>query len=222
MARISNPQRWRCISLHVGSNTPGDLANVESNDIGLWGIAESVDAGEVNCASNLLEHITQQVSSGEDLTAAFLNAHGRHQRETPDSSGASVVAIRHVRSAGTLELAWVGTMHALLLRGKQAISLMSEKHSSTAASGYLVPTERMQQLGGASKHRPRIDRNLVHAQKGDFLLLASHSVDLTGQPETLAANLTGFGNLQYKARKLQNLLAEQSGSNGQIVLCQVG
>ena len=223
MARSSTPQRWRCISLDIGETPAAHIASVLANDSGLWGITESANEHDHASAQALIEQVEQQVSSGEDLTAAFLTAHGRHQREFPESNGVRIIAIRHARTGGTLEIAWVGAMHALLIRGRQAITLMSEKHSAISSNSYLLPTERMDQLGGSdSKQRPRIDRNLIHAQKGDFLLLSNSSIELAPHGADLANHLKGFGSVEYKARKLQSWLKQEvSASNGRFVLCQV-
>lgn len=226
-----NSRRWRSFSLDVAVPPKmggAAIHSLASNEAGLWAIAEAINSQERtddqdSCARMLLLQIQQQVASGEDLTAAFLTAHGRVQRNLPDSHGARIIAVRHARTLGTLELGWVGDMHALLLRGRKAVEIMRDTTGQSQTGGYLISTERLAQLGAEGKQRPRIDRNLVHVQRGDCLLLASSALNLNAHSEALAACLRGFGNLEYKARKMQEALSQsvEDGQTGRFVLCQI-
>ena len=65
----------------------GEFADIQQPQAGLWALAQSM-VTQQSAAVDLLAAVRQQVESGEDLTAAFLCAHGRLQREA-GSAGAS-------------------------------------------------------------------------------------------------------------------------------------
>ena len=209
------PARWRSVALGFGTKSSAGVHDVQAAETGLWALAQDSDALESGAAVELLRSVEEQVARGEDLTAAFLVAHGRVQK-LQSAGGARIVALR--RHGGSFELAWVGAMRAYLVRERQVLTLTRE--SSSGGSGYLVTTERMSQLGAPGRVRPKIDRNLLNAHKGDYLILCGNEVDEGLAHEALPGCLSGIWSFDYKARRVQDFLNKNSATGGRVVICQ--
>lgn len=218
-------KRWRSLSLVIGRTERGAEQNMGAQayvsvpEHGVWAIAEAVAPQANELASKLLSHAQAAIQSGEDLTAAFLLAHGQAQRANPSSQGARLIAIRQTASQGTLELAWVGALSALMMRRGKPVTICTDKasnHSQSKRAGYLFDSKRLDALGTNEKLRPRIDRNLINAQAGDVVLLASSQIDLNAQRELVTSAMKGFGNFEYKLRKLQATFGDKQISG---VIC---
>lgn len=205
---MSKPGKWRTQVLSL--QAPTATAHCLSAEIGFCALSEAVHPNDADTAQALIDEVHAQVQQGEDLTASFLNAHARVQRERVDCAGARLIALRQSAANGAAELAWVGHMHALLLRGSRLIRVQEDRRGQGAsASGFLTPTQRLDALAGPQRVRPRIDRNLLHLQRGDLLLLATSALDPAQTGTLLRESFKGFGNLEYKCRKLQGELAKQ-------------
>ncbi len=210
-----SPAKWRSVALGFGPKSSAGLHDVQAADTGLWALAQDANLQEGGCALELLRSVQEQVARGEDLTAAFLVAHGRVQKQQ-SASGARIVALR--RHGGSLELAWVGAMRAYLVRERRVLPLTREVNSG--GSGYLVTTERMAQLGAPGRVRPKIDRNLLNAHKGDYLILSGDQVDESLVFDALPRCLGGIWSFDYKARRVQDLFTKNSAVSGRVVICQ--
>lgn len=209
------PGKWRSLALGFGAKSSAGLHDIQAPEVGLWALAQDVVATPGGAAALLLAAVQAQVARGEDLTAAFLSAHGRAQREL-NTPGARIVALR--RHGNSFELAWVGAMRAFLVRQRRVLTLTRDIDGG--GGGYLVTTERMSQLGAPGRTRPKIDRNLVNAQKGDYLVLCGDQVDEPVLHDTLPACLHGLWSFDYKARRVQDVLNKHSTAPGRVVICQ--
>lgn len=209
------PGKWRSLALGFGQKTSAGWHDIQAPEAGLWALAQDVDVSSAGAAQLLLDTVKSQVARGEDLTAAFLTAHGRVQREHA-GEGARIVALR--RHGGSFELAWVGAMRAFLVRDRRVLTLTRDVDGGGV--GYLVTTERMAQLGVPGRVRPKIDRNLVNAQKGDYLILSADQVDDSVMHDTLPKSLHGLWSFEYKARRVQDVLNKNASVPGRVVICQ--
>ena len=196
---------------------------------GLWALVEAIDNADASQAQkvtdSLLQTVQNAVDSGEDLIAAFLLAHGRQQRTLPDNHGARIIAIREAGDFGAVELAWVGPMHALLVRKGQAVEILRHKSRTLPTeqgnNAQISLGEPAQHLGSAGQQRPRIERNLVNVQRGDLLLLGSSGVVMNSHAQSIASELKGFGGLDYKISCLQSELGRHIQTPTRWILVQV-
>lgn len=228
MSKPIGQRRWS--SFAKLANRSGALAQapsgaqVQSAELGLWVLARDEQGPAARASAALIGCVVEQVRQGEDLTAAFLVGHGRLPRDG-HVSGAQIIGVRLNRASASFELAWVGpAVQAYLIRQNQLIDLCKASHASEEGRAHpmLIRSEQVSALGGQAGVRPKINRNLGQAQKGDYLALASGLDEGLRPDQTLAALVKGLWSLEYKTRRMQETLQGLSADEPvDVMLCQI-